>query len=126
VAARPARKQCVKRPSLRRTPFFADKSKIQDRANRPRNLRREILASGVQAGSDPEPDYAACLLRIVEDDSDGMPHTRPHAADPVPKIDPVNTLRALDRAIVDSKSDSVALPKRHDLDPALHPRALLR
>ena len=44
----------------------------------------------------------------------------------MPKIDTVNTLRALDRAIVDSKSDSVALPQRHDLDPALHPWALFR
>jgi hypothetical protein len=87
---------------------------------------RSLLGEGVQVGSDPEPDYAACLLRIVENDSDGMPHTRPHAADSVAKIDSVGTLRALDRAIVDSKSDSVALPKRHDLDPALHPRALLR
>jgi hypothetical protein len=61
----------------------------------------------------------------VEDDSDSMPHTRPQAADTVPKIDPVNTLRALDRTIVNSKSDSVPLPQRHDLDPTLHPRALL-
>jgi hypothetical protein len=91
-----------------------------------RSLARSGGVRPTQASSDSGPAYTACLLCIVEDDSDSMPGTRPQTADSVPKIDPVITLRTLDRAIVNGKSDSVPLPQRHDLDPTLHPRALLR
>jgi hypothetical protein len=49
---------------------------------------------------------------------------------PAYSLDQLRALAAsyatLDRAIVNGKSDSVPLPQRHDLDPTLHPRALLR
>jgi hypothetical protein len=45
---------------------------------------RSLAKSGgvrpTQASSDSGPAYAACLLRIVEDDSDSMPHLDHDAA----------------------------------------------
>jgi hypothetical protein len=61
----------------------------------------------------------------MKDDAHRMAMTRAHAADAVPEIDPVDAACALDWTVVDGEDDSIPLPKRHDLGPRLHARALL-
>jgi hypothetical protein len=45
----------------------------------------------------------------VKDDSNRVAHACAQAADPVPKVNAVSTLRALDRPVVDGESDRIAL-----------------
>ena len=43
----------------------------------------------------------------------------------MPEIDAVIAFRPLNRPVVNREGHSVALPERHDLGAALHPRTLL-
>ena len=71
--------------------------------------------------------WAACagLLRVVENDANGVPESGADAAYAVPEIDAIVALRSLNRPVVDGKDYRVALSQRHNLGPALHARPLL-
>ena len=62
----------------------------------------------------------APLRRIVEDEPEGMPHTGTDAAYPMAEVHTVAALRALHRPVMDREGYGITLPKRHDLDAALH------
>src|ERR1700720_1044279 len=60
----------------------------------------------------------------MEDDAHGMAPAGAETADAMAQVDAVVALRALNRAVVNGKGHGVALAERHDLNPALHARAL--
>lgn|SRR5215467_12427712 len=62
---------------------------------------------------------------IMKDDTDRMALSAADAAHAMAHIDPILALRSFDRPIVNSERDCVTLAEGHDLDPALHTRALL-
>jgi hypothetical protein len=62
----------------------------------------------------------------VENDPDGVPHAGPDAADAMAQVHAIAALRSLHRPVMDGERHGVALPQRHDLCAALHPRPLLR
>jgi hypothetical protein len=71
------------------------------------------------------PTQLLSLLRIVEDDPDGVPHTRADAAHAVAQVHPVVALRSLHWPVMDCKGHGIALTKWHDFGAALHARPLL-
>src|SRR5262249_16112608 len=56
---------------------------------------------------------------------DGVASAGADTAHAMAQVDPVVALRALDRTIVNGERDGVTLAERHDLNRALHARALL-
>src|SRR6185437_9099398 len=63
--------------------------------------------------------------RVVEDDAQRVPAPGAQAADAVAHIHAIITLRTFRRPVMHRERHRVSLPERRDLDPALHPRALL-
>jgi len=61
----------------------------------------------------------------MKDDAQGMASTRIHTADAMAHIHPVETPRAVYRALGDGKDHGIALFQRDHLGTALHTRALL-
>src|SRR5262245_39529772 len=68
---------------------------------------------------------AAASSRVVEDESDGVPHPGTEAAHTVAEVHAIAALRPLHWPVVDGKGYGITLPKRHDLGAALHARPLL-
>ena len=62
----------------------------------------------------------------MKDNADGVPHAGSQAAHTVAEIHAIVALRTLHWPVVNCKGHSIPLSKWHDLDPALHPRPLLR
>ena len=61
----------------------------------------------------------------MKDDADCMALSAADAAHAMAHIYPILALRSFDRPVVYSERDCVTLPEGHNLDPALHTRALL-
>src|SRR5215468_3673261 len=61
----------------------------------------------------------------MEDDAERMAPPAAQTADAMAQLDAIAAARAAHRAMVNGKGDGIALAERHDLDPALHARALL-
>ena len=81
---------------------------------------RPKLNSQPPSGSDGSSSFS-----IMKDDADCMALSAAEAAHAMAHIDPIMALRSFDRPIVNSERDCVTLAEGHDLDPALHTRALL-
>ena len=50
------------------------------------------------------------LTRVVEDETDGVPHAGPDTADTVAEVHAVTTLRTAHRPVMDGKGDRIPLP----------------
>ena len=61
----------------------------------------------------------------MENDANGMTVPGTDAADPMPQIDPIDSMRPLHRTVMDGESYGIALPQRNDLWSRLHARTLL-
>jgi hypothetical protein len=59
-------------------------------------------------------------LGVMENDSHGVPASRPDATDSVPEIHPVGSASSLHRAVVNGKNHPVALLELRYFGPRLH------
>jgi hypothetical protein len=65
-------------------------------------------------------------VRVVENNADRVPMSRPYAAYAMPEIHAIHTAGALHRAVMNRKHDPVPLTERRNNRPRLHARTLLR
>ena len=63
----------------------------------------------VRFGSKADMGRCAGLLRVVENDANGVPESGADAAYAVPEIDAIVALRSLNRPVVDGKGYGIAL-----------------
>jgi hypothetical protein len=76
----------------------------------PPKADRNAARRRVRFGPETDIPYVGRLLRVVENDADGVPQAATDAAYAVPEIDAIVAFRALDRPVVHGEGHRVALP----------------